>query len=52
MTKLPVFDTESGRPLGEVEIPDDVIEAAAKVEAYLKTQPSSMTLHGVRLADD
>ena len=51
MPKMPVMDTDSGKQVGEVEIPNDVMEAAAKVECWLRDQPSGMVLHGVTLAD-
>lgn len=51
MAKMPIYDTDSGKPVGEKYIPDDVIEAAAKVEAWLREQPIGMELHGVTLAD-
>lgn len=51
MTRMPVIDTDSGKQVGETEIPDDVIEAAAKVEHWLREQPSGMEVHGVTLAD-
>ena len=50
--KMPVQDVESGEIISTLEIPDDVVEAAAKVEAWLKSMPATMQLHGVRLATE
>ena len=51
MAKHQVFDTETNEPVGELEIPDDVMEAAAKVEAWMKRH-DAMVLHGLKLAED
>lgn len=52
--KFPIYDTETNEPMGEVEIPDDVIEAARKVENWMRSQSygESIVLHGVKLASD
>ncbi len=48
MSKLTMFDRRTGNCVGECEIPDDVIEAAAKVETWMRTN-SAESLHGLRL---
>ncbi|MDE2021269.1 MAG: hypothetical protein KGJ13_13115, partial [Patescibacteria group bacterium] len=52
MSKLMMHDAETGDPLGEVEIPDDILEAAAKVEAWMKIYHPGVILHGLKLADE
>lgn len=51
MAKMMLYDTDSGKPVGETEIPDEVLAAAVKVEDWLKSQPSGVVLYGVTLAD-
>jgi hypothetical protein len=50
MSAIEVFDIESGKCVGTVACPPDVIEAAAKVEAWLK-EHRAIELHGVTLAE-
>ena len=38
--RWPLFDQKTGAPVGEFEIPDDVIDAARKVERWLMGQPN------------
>jgi hypothetical protein len=45
--KLAMFNTD-GRYVGECEIPDDIIAAAAKVERYLRTNNFGR-IQGLRL---
>lgn len=52
MSKIMVYDVDTHAPLGEKEIPDDVIEAAAKVAAWMREQPVSMELHGLGLMNE
>lgn len=49
--KTMIFDSETGQPVGEKEIPDDVVLAAQKVEHWMLAQssPRSIILHGLRL---
>lgn len=49
--EIEVFDTETNLPSGKMEIPEDVLEAAAKVYAWLR-QHNAIKLHGLCLADD
>lgn len=49
--EIEVFDAKTSMPAGKVEIPDDVLEAAAKVYAWLR-QHNAIKLHGLCLADD
>lgn len=48
---IQLFDSETGKPAGSVEVPDDVLKAAALVEAWLR-EHNCIALHGVMLADD
>lgn len=54
MAKMPVVAVETDEPVGEIEIPDDVIEAAARVENWMRSQPhgEAIRLHGLMLSDD
>ena len=54
MAKMPLIDDDSGRQVDEIEIPDEVLRAAALVEAWLKSQPmpNCIRLHGLQLAVD
>lgn len=47
-----LYDDGRIGPLGEKDIPDDVIDAAAKVAAWLREQPISMELHGLGLMNE
>lgn len=51
MSKIMVYDVETHEPIGEKDIPDDVIESAAKVAAWLREQPIAMELHGLGLME-
>lgn len=52
--KVQIFDSETGSPVGEKEVPDDVILAAQKVEHWMLAQssPHSIILHGLRLTQE
>jgi hypothetical protein len=50
MTRVMIFDIETNERVGEKEIPDDVLEAAAKVSDWMH-EHEVIELHGLRLAD-
>lgn len=50
--KMPIFDNDGGEKVGDMEIPDDVIEAALKLGAWLEANYPSMRLYGLQLVDD
>jgi len=53
--ELDIYDTRTGLPVGEIDIPDGIVDAARMVQEWLLSQPKSlrsMSLHGVKLADD
>ena len=47
---MPLYDKETNKPQGEIEIPDDVLAAADKVYAWL-SQNEAVQLCGLILAD-
>jgi len=49
MATRQMFDTKTNRPAGTMEIPDDVLRAAALVEAWMRAHGAT-ELHGLRLA--
>lgn len=49
--KILVFNSETNLPVGEVEVPQDVLEAAARVEQWMKAH-RCIALHGLTLAND
>ena len=51
MSKVELFDLESGKSVDEIDIPDDVIVAAQKVSAWLKGQLDGVVLYNLTLAD-
>jgi hypothetical protein len=51
MAKQQIFDTETNKPLGTLDIPDEVLLAAAKVYDWMRSH-RAIELHGLRLADD
>lgn len=50
--KMQTFDSRTGRLHGEIDIPDDIVEAAARVASWMKTnnctQLCSLQLAGQR----
>jgi len=50
MTRMMIFDKETNEQVAEKEIPDDVLEAAAKVADWM-IEHEAIELHGLRLAD-
>lgn len=50
--KMPIFDKDSGEKIGNMEIPDEIVEAAAKLSAWLQTKDPSMELYGLQLVDN
>lgn len=51
MTRMPIIESETGRTVGHKDVPDEILAAAEKVEAWLQKQASGFVLHGVQLAD-
>lgn len=46
----PIFDAD-GRPIGSIEIPKEIIDAAQTVATWLKTQPQGTRLGGLLLVE-
>lgn len=51
MDDVPIFDTETSKPVGHLRIPDEVLTAAALVYSWMR-EHQAIELHGLRLADD
>lgn len=49
--ETPVFDSETNKPVGYVDIPQEVLEAARLVYNWLRKH-RAVELHGLRLSDD
>lgn len=50
--KMPIYDKDSGAKLGSMEVPDEIIEAAAKLSAWLEANNPLLQLHGLKLVYD
>jgi hypothetical protein len=53
-TKMPTFDTETNKMIGYMEIPDAVLAGAARVYAWMNSQPNpqAIRLNGLMLSDE
>lgn len=53
MAQMPVHDEETGRMLGNIEIPDEVLEAAELVAEWMRERDvPSLSIHGLKLVVD
>lgn len=48
---IQLFDEETGKPCGTYEIPDEIMEAANRVSAWMRAQPRALKLNGLTLDD-
>jgi hypothetical protein len=50
--KTKIYDKDSGEVVGEINIPDEVMDAARLVSEWMESQSdSSVELYGLKLAD-
>ena len=47
---MPLFHDETGKKVGDLEIPDDILEAAAKVSQFME-QHEMLVLYGLQKRD-
>jgi len=52
MSKTKIYDSESSEYVGEIEIPDDVKESAARVSAWLEAQGDKCIGNQLGIADN
>lgn len=46
--RIMLFDEHTGRPAGEIEIPQEIIDAARRVETWMR-EHQCKRLHGLHL---